>query len=326
MPTDPTPSPGWIPNPGLEGSTLMDAEFINHKTFNRLTGSGVSIKGLVLEFPRISPLQSLALLEWLESHTKVALTVFGCLEKAQKAVPVLRSALISYRLAPPRPEGWVDIYKEEAALGTKIEQVWARATNESGAALNSALTSLSRHEKLKRALKNSIKNPPTAVDHFWSLMRVLAPVGKVSTRMTPKMIATIGTTTQPGTKRRAGFIDGAPAKQARSIRFDGVSASDPMALLRIEVEVDRSASDTDQPICHRQVTRESTFTAGRWSDTTSTGARHHKGIAEGPRASSYVHPRQGDKLRGSVSSHQPTAIFLVGGSHAIQSNMGLTGS
>ena len=326
VPTDPTSSPGWAPNPVLEGSTLMGSEFINWNTFLRLTGDGVSVKGLVLEYARISPPLGLALLERLEDHKKAAVNVFGCLEKAQKVVPVLRGILRSCDLEPPRPEGWVDIYHEAAAVETKVERITARARQLSGEALSTALKGLDQHEKLKRAIKNSAKKPPTIVDQVWPLMRYAAPAVKGFTRMTPEMISRTGRSTHPGVKRRSGSPGRALPKRARSTRTDGVSADNPMALLRTAVDESRRASGTGQSSSHRQVSRGSSSMTELRVDTVSTGARHSEGIADSPRASPYVLPHREDARHGPVNSIQPSGIFLVGNSHAVQSNMGLTGS
>ena len=66
-PTDATPIAGWAPNPGLEGQLLSEADHINWKSITRLTGDGVGVKALRLEYIRMSPTEGRALLERLEA-------------------------------------------------------------------------------------------------------------------------------------------------------------------------------------------------------------------------------------------------------------------
>ena len=308
VPTDPIHGPGWAANPGLESQTLSEAEFVNWTAIHRLTGHGVSIKGLLLEYVRMAPQEGRSLLERLEAHTKAATTVFGCLEKAQKVVPVIRVMLSAFDLLPPRPEGWVDIYHEAEATTARVARVTAVASSRSARALGKALNTLSQHEVLKKAVKSATRHPPTTVDRAWPLMRLVAPIRSSSTRMTPQMVATIGRPTLPSTRKRDDPTGETAPKRARAVRPSDINPGDPMELLRFVVRADRVMSDT------------------READTASTGASHLEGIAGSPRATPYVHPQQGGASRVPVSRAQPTGVFLVGGSHAVNANLGLVGS
>ena len=123
----------------------------------------------------------------------------------------------------------------------------ARALKLSGMALGKALSGLAKHEKLKRAIKNTRKAPPTSVDRAWPLMRHIAPLGRAPSRMTPQMIAAVGRTPSE-TRRRADSGTSSAGqrrpKRARTSRSEGINASDPMALLRAAVDADR---DTHLP-------------------------------------------------------------------------------
>ena len=285
MPTDATLTAGWAPNPGLEGQLLSEADHINWKSITRLTGDGVGVKALLLEYIRMAPTDGRALLERLEARLGAAKTIFGCLEKANRVVPVIRAMLADFDQMPPRPEGWVDLYREAEATKSEVERIMDMAEEQSGTKLCKALAGLSEHEKMKRAIKRSKKVPPTTVDRSWSLMRYVAPIGKAPPRMTPQMIATVGRTvparTVSATRSRAD--SDAPtegqrrSKRARTTQSRDADASNPMALLRAAVDADRATSSPSG-----SATYVRTVTVGnepRYHPTgmTDTGERYSEG-------------------------------------------------
>ena len=120
----------------------MRADHINWKSITRLLGDGVGVKALLLELTRTIPSEGRALMERLEARLGAAKTIFGCLEKANRVVPVIRAMLADFDQMPPRPDDWTDLYHEAEDTRNRVERLTERAVKLSGAALGKALSSL----------------------------------------------------------------------------------------------------------------------------------------------------------------------------------------
>ena len=79
----------------------MRADHINWKSITRLLGDGVGVKALLLELTRTAPSEGCALMERLEAPLGAAKTIFGCLEKVNRVVPVIRAMLADFDQMPP---------------------------------------------------------------------------------------------------------------------------------------------------------------------------------------------------------------------------------
>ena len=142
------------------------------------------------------------------------------------------------------------------------------------------------------------------------------------------MIAAVGRT--PSETRRqtdSGTLSAGQrrSKQARTSQPEGIDASDPMALLRDAVDADRGTSSPSGSVIYTRTVTVGDGPSHRSIGMTNTGVRHSEGSGGSSRAAPSTTPTDGAS-RGSAGIVPPTGVFLVGGSHAIQSNLGLVGS
>ena len=290
-PTAPVDTLGWSPNPGVEGILAKDAPNINWTLLSKVIGNGVGLKSLLNEYARIKPGQGQALMERLEADPRVARTVLGNFEKAKRVVPSFRAILEDCNHLPPRPEGWVDIFRQAEATQAKIARIAKHAELVSQHAFAQMTLSLGRYRQLQTASKQMKKDPPARMDLSWSMMQHLAPAGRAPDFLPPSMIASVGVSTRPGRKRdRSTDTAQTPPTSKRtrrtvSIGADDPDATDPMALLRRSL-------------------------------TTNQGS---------PRARSPTPPQEASRP-DSPTHLPPTGVFLVGGRHAVHANHGLEGS
>ena len=126
VPSRPVKTLRWCPDPCVKG-TLPHHDRINWNAIKHLTGGGVGTKALILELTRSNQLSARELLERLEAHRRTGSTVFGCMERAARIIPSMRSMLTVLDCMPPRPDGWVDLYKEEQAKEERLARLTARA-------------------------------------------------------------------------------------------------------------------------------------------------------------------------------------------------------
>ena len=163
-PTAPVDTLGWSPNPGVEGILAKDAPNINWTLLGKIIGNGVGLKSLLSEYARIRPGQGQALMERLEADPRVSRTVLGSFEKAKRGVPSLRAILEDCNHLPPRPEGWVDIFRQAETTQAKIARIAKHAELLTQHAFTKMVIGLERHRQLQTMSKQIKKNPPVRVD------------------------------------------------------------------------------------------------------------------------------------------------------------------
>jgi hypothetical protein len=97
---DPQPSPlepvyglCLVANPGVGPILSGNADDIDRKKIQQVTGHGATGKSVLLEYIRLNPVGGQALLERVERSHSSGKAVFGFLKKVEEYVPLLRSTL-----------------------------------------------------------------------------------------------------------------------------------------------------------------------------------------------------------------------------------------
>ena len=229
-PPDPVKSLQWHPDPCVRGE-LPCYERVNWAAIRRLSGDGVGTKALILEFTRISQLNARDLLVRVEAHRRTGSTVFGCMERAARLVPSMRGMLATLNDLPPRPDGWVDLYKEEQAKEERLARLTARAAELAARAKQEAQAKLRLCSQLKEAVRTAQKRPLGSIGMTHPLLQLIAPVGPgAAAPLTEEQRAAIGGPPPPK-RRRRGPRRSRPEARAR--------ACQPMAMLRESLQRSR---------------------------------------------------------------------------------------
>ena len=330
VPTDPTANLGWVHNPGLTGTLERPAADITHYTITQLTGDGVGMKGLLLELIRVAPSEGRDLMARLESGKRVAASVMGCREKAERVVPVLRAMLSVCNHMLPRPEGWEDMYREEEAVAKKVARISKQAKKViKHTKLGMAKMALLRGH-MEHALEASKRKKCTQPDRTWALLRAVAPTNRCLSPFAPDRRATVGE--RPNRKRErtseaaSGQSSTRSTKRSRH-RQPSIESSDLMAMLRRVVQTDRGTPCRDEAgvqVRHVSYVRSSSPSAPM---PAAANVVPRGEIADGSRAIPQVLTPQGLHVNSVPrESVQPTGVFLVGCGHARRAMTGLVRS
>jgi len=307
VPTDPVDQLQWCPHPSVKGD-LGWAEKINWKMVRNLCTGGVSAKALVLEYTRTNHRLAMKLLERLESHPRAGSTVLGCVERAARLVPSMRSMLTMFNYMPPRPEGWVDPYKEEQARQEKMARLTARAESLATAARNNAEANMRFCCQLKDAVRSAQKRPLGGLTMAHPLLQLISPVGHGATAPPPEERAPASGGPPPKRRRRG-------PRRSRAERRG--RACDPMTMLRESLRNSRreeaatsQENDDDDVVITRVVINNLQRADHPPSTTVSVTAG--RGMADGHQAGPLRPPCQ-DESR-VVSFRRPSASELIASS------------
>ena len=231
IPTDPTTSLQWSPDPMIRGKILHRQQAINWKAIRCLSEGGVGVKAVVLEFIRLNHSSGKDLLMRLESHRRAGSTVFGCVQKAARLVPSIREMLTALNSTPPRPKGWADPYKEEEAREGRLARLIARADEMASTARCKAEVSLRLCCQLKEAVRSVRKRPLNQINMAHPLLQLISPPGPHVAASALREPTATSEGPSVSKRRRRGPRRSRSERRAR--------ACEPMAMLRESLQNSR---------------------------------------------------------------------------------------
>jgi hypothetical protein len=177
---DPQPSPlepvyglCLVANPGVGPILSGNADDIDRKKIQQVTGHGATGKSVLLEYIRLNPVGGQALLERVERSHSSGKAVFGFLKKVEEYVPLLRSTLEVYGMLPPRPDGWVDLYPNHEKVKERVLRITEAALGMAKTHKEKAEFHARRAQELKSSAKAAKRKMPDRVDHHFPLLNLV---------------------------------------------------------------------------------------------------------------------------------------------------------
>jgi hypothetical protein len=206
-PPDPVNTLRWSANPGIGPLITCRPDQITATHLQLLIGRGVGTKALLLEYTRIHPNQGRDLLERVEASYTACRAAFGLVRRAMKMVPPIRDTLRVFGMLPDRPQGWVDLYREEEVKKQRVEKLTERALEQSKILREKSDELKVRGRELKEAAKAVKRKMPEKVDYSCPLVSKLTAMPAEVPPMPEHRLLAIGERLEHRPARKVRLIE-----------------------------------------------------------------------------------------------------------------------